>query len=137
MTSLLMVVGLLLMQPTVPNDQDIELRKQHVMERRVEWAVQSDLAYNRDEAWSVDWDVLAQCESHGEWDYGPHSGWGSGLYHGGLQFDPGTWSEYREPDMPSLAYNATPHQQKHVAERVLAVQGLIAWPACTRRLGWR
>lgn len=88
-------------------------------------------------AWSVDWDALARCESHGEWDYGPHSGWGSGIYEGGLQFHPNTWDSYREPGMPNAAYLATPGQQKAVAEAVLGEQGLRAWPACTRKLGWR
>lgn len=86
---------------------------------------------------SVNWDVLAECESHGEWDYGPHSGWGSGAYEGGLQFAPGTWDAYRDPGMPGAAYEASREQQIVVAERVLADQGLKAWPACTRKLGWR
>lgn len=83
------------------------------------------------------WDTLAECESHGEWDYGPHSGWGSGIYHGGLQFHPETWSAYRDAGMPSVAYEASREQQIAVAERVLAEQGWGAWPACTRELGWR
>lgn len=87
--------------------------------------------------WSLDWDRLAQCESHGEWDYGPHSGWGNGLFEGGLQFDPDTWDAYKPAGYPEAAYQATKAQQILVAERVLAEQGLGAWPACTRKLGWR
>jgi hypothetical protein len=88
-------------------------------------------------AFSIDWDVLAQCESHGEWDYGPHSGWGSGLFEGGLQFHPDTWDAYKPAGYPEAAYQASREQQILVAERVLAEQGLAAWPACTRELGWR
>lgn len=87
--------------------------------------------------WSVDWDALAECESHGQWNYGPDADWGSRLYHGGLQHDPDTWTQFKPDGFPDFAYLATPDQQKQVAERVLAAQGLGAWPACTRALGWR
>lgn len=83
------------------------------------------------------WDVLAECESNGEWDYGPHSGWGSGIYHGGLQFHPNTWSSFGGGQYATYAYQATREQQIAIAERVLAAQGWGAWPACTRKLGWR
>ena len=88
-------------------------------------------------AMSVNWDVLAECESHGEWDYGPHSGWGSGIFEGGLQFHPNTWDGYKPAGYPEAAYQASRAQQIVVAEKVLAEQGLGAWPACTRKLGWR
>lgn len=83
------------------------------------------------------WRSLAECESRGEWDYGPHSDWGSGLYDGGLQFDPDTWNAFAPPDFPAAAYDATPHQQIHVAELVQAAQGWRAWPACSREIGLR
>jgi hypothetical protein len=83
------------------------------------------------------WDTLAECESHGEWDYGPHSGWGNGLFEGGLQFEPSTWDAYKDPGMPEAAYQATREQQIVVAERVLAEQGWEAWPACSLKLGLR
>lgn len=85
------------------------------------------------------WDALARCETppNGEWDYGPHSGWGSGIYHGGLQFHPDTWEAYRPPEYPQYAYQATREQQIVVAERVLDAQGWIAWPACSLKLGLR
>ena len=83
------------------------------------------------------WKRLAQCESHGEWDYGPHSTWGSKKYHGGLQFHPRTWLAYRAPDMPRYAYQADAIQQVWVAEKVLARQGWRAWPHCSRKLGYR
>lgn len=83
------------------------------------------------------WQALAECESHGEWDYGPHSTWGSRIYHGGLQIHPGTWDAFRDPDHPPYAYLASPAVQVAVAERVLAAQGWRAWPACSRKLGLR
>lgn len=83
------------------------------------------------------WAALAECESHGEWDYGPHSAWGSRIFEGGLQFHPDTWDAFRGPDDPEAAYLATPEAQVAVAERVLAAQGWRAWPACSRALGYR
>ena len=83
------------------------------------------------------WDALAACESHGEWDYGPHSGWGSGIYEGGLQFHPNTWDAYKPAGYPEAAYQATREQQIVVGEAVLAAQGWGAWPDCSRKLGLR
>lgn len=85
------------------------------------------------------WDQLAKCETppNGEWDYGPHSDWGSKLFHGGLQFHPDTWTAYRRPTDPDFAYQASRSQQIAVAERVLAEQGWEAWPTCSRKLGLR
>lgn len=83
------------------------------------------------------WDRLAECESHGEWDYGPHSTWGSRIYEGGLQFHPTTWDAYRYQGFPDAAYKASRLQQIAVAEAVLADQGWGAWPSCSRKLGLR
>lgn len=81
---------------------------------------------------SEPWRSLAACESGGRWSYNGSSG-----FDGGLQFHPGTWSAYRRPGDPPYAYLATPAAQVAVAERVLAVQGFGAWPACSRLLGLR
>lgn len=83
------------------------------------------------------WASLAECESHGEWDYSEASGWGSGLYDGGLQFDPGTWTAFGGGEYAPTADRATPQQQVEIAERVLAAQGWKAWPACSLALGLR
>lgn len=83
------------------------------------------------------WDRLAQCESHGEWNYGPHSNWGSKIYHGGLQFHPKTWAAYKLPGYPTYAYQATRDQQIEVGKKVLASQGWRAWPDCSRKLDLR
>ena len=85
------------------------------------------------EAWrSSVWQRLAECESHGTWDYNGPSG-----FDGGLQFHPGTWDAYRPDDYPGYAYLATPQQQVVVARRVRAAEGWGAWPACSAALGLR
>lgn len=74
-----------------------------------------------------DWDRLAQCESTGNWGINTGNG-----FSGGLQFTPGTWRAFGG-DGP--AHRASREAQIAVAERVLAVQGWKAWPACSRKLG--
>jgi murein DD-endopeptidase MepM/ murein hydrolase activator NlpD len=78
------------------------------------------------------WDVLSLCEAGGRWGYNGSSG-----FDGGLQFHPGTWSAYRLPGYPQVAWQATRVQQIQVGRRVLAEQGWQAWPVCSRRLGLR
>lgn len=75
------------------------------------------------------WDRLAQCESSGNWQINTGNG-----YYGGLQFTLSTWRAFGGQGMP---HQATREQQIAVAERVLAVQGWKAWPACSRKLGLR
>lgn len=77
------------------------------------------------------WDRLAECESSGRWNLNV------GLYDGGLQFHPSTWTAYKLPGYPPYAYQATRGQQIAAAERVLDAQGWGAWPACSRKLGLR
>ena len=97
------------------------------------------------------WDRLADCESgdwvnggesfvegSARWDYGinfAHDGYEQ--FQGGLNFHPGTWDAFRDPDMPDHAGNASREQEIVVAERVLDAQGWGAWPRCTRMLGLR
>ena len=76
-----------------------------------------------------DWDRLAQCESTGNWAINTGNG-----FSGGLQFTPSTWRSFGGR---GLAHHASREQQIAVAERVLAVQGWKAWPACSRKLGLR
>ncbi len=54
---------------------------------------------------------------------------GNGFY-GGLQFTAGTWLANGGGQYASSANLATPAQQIAVAERVLASQGIGAWPVC-------
>ena len=84
------------------------------------------------------WCSLAQCESGGTWDYdASRYSFGNGLFDGGLQFHPSTWTDYKDPGDPQYAWQASPARQIAVAERVLAAQGWGAWPTCSRKLGLR
>jgi resuscitation-promoting factor RpfC len=69
-----------------------------------------------------DWDAVAQCESGGNWQ----ANTGNGMY-GGLQFKPQTWASHGGVGNPAAASR---EQQITVANRVLADQGLDAWPKC-------
>lgn len=73
----------------------------------------------------VNWDAVAACESGGDW----HIDSGNG-YSGGLQFSASTWRAYGGTGRAS---QASREEQIAVAERVLAGQGIGAWPVCGRR----
>lgn len=75
------------------------------------------------------WDRLAQCESSGRWSTNSGNG-----FSGGLQSTRSTWKANGGRGMP---HEATRAQQIRVAERVLERQGWTAWPACSRKLGYR
>ena len=76
-----------------------------------------------------DWTGVAQCESGGNW----HINTGNGFY-GGLQFTASTWNAYGGQQAAPRADMASPGQQIAVAERVLAGQGVGAWPVCGAHL---
>lgn len=76
---------------------------------------------------SVNWDAIAKCESGGNWA----TNTGNGFY-GGLQFTLGTWHANGGTGMPQ---NASREEQIAVAERVLATQGIHAWPVCGAHAG--
>ena len=78
------------------------------------------------------WDSIAQCESGGNWSINTGNG-----YHGGLQFNPGTWAAYGGTQYAPTADLATREQQIAIAEKTQAAQGWGAWPACTAKLGLR
>lgn len=78
------------------------------------------------------WGQLAHCEATDDWTANTGNG-----FEGGLQFDHGTWVTYGGLAFAEHAYNATPAQQIIIAERVLARQGWLAWPACSAQLGLR
>ncbi|MFH8588722.1 transglycosylase family protein [Streptomyces celluloflavus] len=78
------------------------------------------------------WDLLAGCESGGNW----HTDTGNG-FSGGLQIAHPTWRSNGGGAYASRAARATRQQQIQVAERVLARQGWRAWPACSASLGLR
>lgn len=72
-----------------------------------------------------EWDVVAQCESGGNWAINTGNG-----YFGGVQFYQPTWEAYGGLDYAPRADLATKDQQIAVAEKVLAGQGKGAWPVC-------
>lgn len=78
------------------------------------------------------WDQIAQCESGGNWSINTGNG-----YHGGLQFNQGTWQAYGGGAYAPTADQASREQQIAIAEKVQAAQGWGAWPACTAKLGLR
>jgi LysM repeat protein len=74
---------------------------------------------------ATNWDAIAQCESGGNWTINTGNG-----YYGGLQFTLSTWRANGGNGMPQ---NASREAQIAVAERVLATQGIGAWPVCGAR----
>jgi phage tail protein X len=76
-------------------------------------------------AGGANWQAIAACESGGNWN----DNTGNGFY-GGLQFSQGTWDAYGGGQYASSANLASEGQQIAVAERVLAGQGIGAWPVC-------
>lgn len=77
---------------------------------------------------SVNWYAIASCESGGRWDLNTGNG-----FWGGLQFTPQTWFAYGGGPFSGVGpfpYSAS--AQIAVAERVLARQGIGAWPYCGR-----
>jgi LysM repeat protein len=73
----------------------------------------------------VNWDAIAACESGGNWSTSTGNG-----FSGGLQFSQGTWDAYGGGQYASTAAGASRSQQIAVAQRVLAGQGIGAWPVC-------
>jgi hypothetical protein len=78
------------------------------------------------------WDLVASCEANGRWNTNTGNG-----FFGGLQFEPGTWRAYGGEAFAPSAHEATREQQIVIAQRVLAAQGWLAWPACSAKLGLR
>ena len=74
---------------------------------------------------SVNWIAIAACESGGNWA----DNTGNGFY-GGLQFTISTWLGYGGGAYAPSANLATESQQIAIAEKVLAGQGIGAWPVC-------
>ena len=73
----------------------------------------------------TNWAAIAACESGGNWA----ASTGNGFY-GGLQFTQQTWLGYGGGQYAPSANLATQAQQIAVAQRVLAGQGIGAWPVC-------
>ncbi|WP_345637530.1 LysM peptidoglycan-binding domain-containing protein [Rugosimonospora acidiphila] len=79
---------------------------------------------------SVNWDAIAKCESGGNWSINTGNG-----FYGGLQFSQGTWAGYGGTQYAARADLASREQQIAIAEKVLAGQGIGAWPVCGARGG--
>ncbi|MET8567719.1 transglycosylase family protein [Streptomyces sp. NPDC004783] len=71
------------------------------------------------------WDRVAECETGGAWSQNSGNG-----YYGGLQLSQDLWERYGGLDLASSADQASRSQQISVAEKVLADQGIAAWPTC-------
>ncbi|MEV6110481.1 transglycosylase family protein [Streptomyces sp. NPDC051940] len=71
------------------------------------------------------WNSLAQCEASGNWN----ANTGNGFY-GGLQFTQQTWNAFGGQKHAPRADMATPAEQVNIAKKVLAEQGIGAWPVC-------
>ncbi len=78
------------------------------------------------------WDLLARCESGGNWSINTGNG-----YYGGLQFGLGTWANYGGLSYAPRPDLATRQEQITVAERLRAARGWAPWPACSLKLGLR
>ncbi len=73
----------------------------------------------------ADWDAIAYCESHGQWNIN------SGTFWGGLQFAHSTWFAFGGGRFSGVGwFPYSREQQISVAERVLASEGPGAWPVC-------
>lgn len=75
------------------------------------------------------WDQLAMCEATGNWAANTGNG-----YYGGVQFSLSSWQAVGGTGLPS---DASREEQIMRAERLLAIQGWGAWPACSAKLGLR
>lgn len=75
------------------------------------------------------WDALAQCESGGNWAINTGNG-----YYGGIQFSLSSWQAVGGTGYPHMASR---EEQIARGERLLAIQGWGAWPACSSKLGLR
>lgn len=71
------------------------------------------------------WDAVAQCESSGNWNINTGNG-----FYGGVQFQQSTWDEFGGREFAARADLASRDHQILMAERVLAGQGIGAWPVC-------
>ena len=90
------------------------------------------LAGHAGAATDAEWDTVANCESSGNWAINTGNG-----YHGGLQFNAGTWAAYGGTAYAPTADLATREQQIEIAKKTQAAQGWGAWPACTAKMGLR
>jgi hypothetical protein len=75
------------------------------------------------------WHQLAECESGGDWSISTGNG-----FYGGLQFTLSSWQAVGGSGLPN---HASPSEQIARGQRLQAIQGWGAWPACASKLGLR
>jgi hypothetical protein len=75
----------------------------------------------------VNWDAIAACESGGNWSINTGNG-----FYGGTQTQQSTWAAYGGLAYAPRADLATREQQIAVNVKILAGQGIGAWPVCGR-----
>ena len=75
------------------------------------------------------WDLLAQCESGGNWNINTGNG-----YYGGLQFSHGTWLSVGGSGM---AHQNSRDEQIKRGKILQEKSGWQPWPGCTKKLGLR
>lgn len=104
------------------------------------------------------WDDLADCESgnwtddgfeegSARWHVGgtdhraqPRPSWSSGLYYGGIQFNPDSWTwaaDVGDHQVDPNPANNSRETQISVGKTLKDLQGWGAWPTCTKLLGLR
>ncbi|GAA3810494.1 transglycosylase family protein [Streptomyces phyllanthi] len=71
------------------------------------------------------WDKVAECESGGSWSAATGNG-----YYGGLQLSQEDWEKNDGLEYAPSPDQASRSQQIAVAERILADEGVGAWPTC-------
>jgi hypothetical protein len=76
------------------------------------------------------WDSVAECETGGAWS--ANHGYGE---YGGLRLSQTDWESYGGLDYAPSPDQASRQQQIAVAERILADQGVAAWPTCGPLVG--
>jgi uncharacterized protein YabE (DUF348 family) len=77
----------------------------------------------------LNWDAVAACESHGNWQINTGNG-----YYGGLQFNASTWLSNGGGAYAPRADLATREQQIAIATLLYQRRGSAPWPVCGRRL---
>jgi len=80
----------------------------------------------------LNWLALAECESDSNWSINTGNG-----FYGGLQFTLSSWRTVGGQSYAPRPDLATPEEQMLAAEDLLIIQGWRAWPACSRKLGYR
>ncbi|MGH7237042.1 MAG: transglycosylase family protein [Candidatus Saccharimonadales bacterium] len=73
------------------------------------------------------WNLIAQCESGGNWSINTGNG-----FYGGLQFTLASWQSVGGTGYPN---QASRNQQIALAQKLQARQGWGAWPVCSLKAG--